>query len=112
MSPGRPAASVAATAPTSLAAAEAMTAMIQATIREAITPLVAVNERQAESIEALARENGRLTAELERAASTVVALGDEIAAHNAPGPSTAARTEAQDAKALKGGSCSRPGGAS
>jgi excisionase family DNA binding protein len=42
-----------------------------------LLPLVQTIERQAERIEELARENGRQAAELERAASTVVALSKE-----------------------------------
>jgi len=72
-------------------AAEAMVQLIEATITRAITPLVAVIERQAGEIADLREDRGRLTAELERAASTVVTLSTALEA----------RTAAQDAEALR-----------
>jgi hypothetical protein len=69
---------------TALAQTEALTTLIQATVREAITPLVEVLERQAGEIAELREDRGRLTAELERAAGTVVALSDDGAAARTP----------------------------
>jgi hypothetical protein len=115
------AANVVATAPTSTPAADAMVSLIQATIRETLTPIIAplvdALERQAGRVAELERENGQLSsameataaesialkvresrhltelvtlrAELERAAGTVVALGDELEAVRAPAAPTA-----------------------
>jgi len=82
-----PAASVAATAPTTpTAQAEAMVALIQTTIATVLGPLVAEQtalrqtvERQTDVLRTLERENGMQAAELERAAAAVVALGEENA---------------------------------
>ena len=75
--------------------ADAMATLIQATLTPIIAPLVAEQaalrqtvERQAEQlvgkeqeIGVIREEQGRLTAELERAASTVAALDDALTAH-------------------------------
>ena len=76
---------VAATAPiTPTATAEAMVALIQTTIGSVVAPLVGqldaqrqTIERQAEEIAGLREERGRQSAELERAAAALVALGAE-----------------------------------
>jgi septal ring factor EnvC (AmiA/AmiB activator) len=77
--------SVAATAPTTPPAAEAMVALIQATTGTVLGPLVGevaasrqTIERQADRVAELERENGRQAAELERAASIAVKLSDEL----------------------------------
>jgi excisionase family DNA binding protein len=66
------------------APAEAMVSLIQTTIATVLGPLVGqveasrqTIERQAETIAELREERGRHAAELERAASTIVALGEE-----------------------------------
>jgi len=66
------------------AQAEALATLIQATLTPIVAPLVAeliatrqTSERRADRIAELERENGRQGAELERAASTIVALGEE-----------------------------------
>jgi hypothetical protein len=70
--------------PTQLAQADAISTLVQTTVAAVLGPLVAevaasrqTIERQAEQIADLREERGRHTAELERAASTVVALGAE-----------------------------------
>jgi hypothetical protein len=85
------AASVAATAPTTPPAAEAIVSLIQTTIATVPGPLVGqldaqrqTLERQAGRVAELERENGRQSAELERATSTVVALSDELERLRAP----------------------------
>jgi len=77
-----------ATAPT--AQAEALASLIHATLTPIIAPLVAEQaalrqtvERQADQLVGQAERLGRQGAELERATSTVVALGDELAATEA-----------------------------
>jgi hypothetical protein len=67
-------------------AAEAIVSLIQTTIATVLGPLVGqldaprqTIERQAEEIAGLREERGRQSAKLERAASTVVALGEENA---------------------------------
>ena len=77
-----------AAAPT--AQAEAMAALIHATLTPIIAPLMAEQaalrqtvERQADQLVGQAERLGRQGAELERATSTVVALGDELAATEA-----------------------------
>ena len=77
--------------------AEAMVALIQATIATVLGPLVGqldahrqTIERQADELKELARENGRQAAELERAASTAVALSAENDALRASQPRQAA----------------------
>jgi hypothetical protein len=79
---------------------DALASLIQATLTPIIAPLVAEQaalrqtvERQADAIADLREDRGRLTAELERAAGTVVALSDELERLRAPAPSTEARTE-------------------
>lgn len=69
------------TLPQPPAPAEAMATLIQATLTPIVAPLVAelaasrqANERQAAHIEDLARENGRLTAELEAARARAEAV--------------------------------------
>jgi len=64
-----------------------MVSLIQTTIATVLGPLVADQaalrqtvERQTDALRELERENGRQAAELERAASTIVALGEENAA--------------------------------
>jgi excisionase family DNA binding protein len=81
------------------APAEAIAAMIQATLTPVIAPLVGelaatrqVAERRADAIAELREERGRLTAELERAASTVVMLGEELDALKAAQASPMAST--------------------
>ena len=76
--------------PAPLAQAEALAALIQATLTPIIAPLVAEQaalrqtvERQATQLVGQAERLGRQGAELERATSTVVALGDELAATEA-----------------------------
>jgi hypothetical protein len=66
------------------AQAKALATLVQATLTPIIAPLVAelaatrqTSERRADRIAELERENGRQGAELERAASTVVALSKE-----------------------------------
>jgi hypothetical protein len=61
---------------TDLMRAEAMAAYT----RSLLEPLTAALERSQGRVAELERDTGRLTAELERATSTVVALGDELAA--------------------------------
>jgi hypothetical protein len=69
------------------AQAEALATLVQATLTPIIAPLVAepaasrqTIEHRADRVAELERENGRQGAELERAASTIVALGGENAA--------------------------------
>jgi ABC-type transporter Mla subunit MlaD len=73
-----------ATAPTAATApADAIAAMITATLAPLVAELAASRqtiERQAKRVAELERENGRQSAELERALSTIVTLGDELAA--------------------------------
>jgi len=84
--------------PTALAQAEALTSLVQTTIGTVLGPLVAEQtalrltvERQAEALAELREDRGRLSAELERAASTIVTLNTALEA----------RTATQDAEALR-----------
>jgi hypothetical protein len=86
--------------PTALAQAEALASLIQATLTPIIAPLVAEQaalrqtvERQADAIADLREDRGRLTAELEQAAGTVVALSDELERMRAPASSPEASGE-------------------
>jgi hypothetical protein len=80
-----------ATAPPTVAAqAEAMVSLIQTTIGTVLGPLVSqldaqrqTIERQADRVADLERENGRQSAELERAASIAVKLSDDLEAARA-----------------------------
>src|SRR5688572_11968887 len=68
---------------------------LAAWMRSVLEPLAAELGTSRQRIEDLGRENGRQSAELERAASTIVSLGDELAAERAKSTltaSTAARS--------------------
>jgi len=109
-----PAASVAATAPTTpTAQAEAMVALIQTTIATVLGPLVAEQtalrqtvERQTDVLRTLERENGMQAAELERAAAAVVALGEETATLKASQTQQAWRPATMVAVGYPGGAMS------
>ena len=82
---GQSAATVAATTAATTPAADAMVSLIQATIGTILGPLVAelgasrqTVERQADALRQLEREYGRQAAKLERAASAIVGLGNEL----------------------------------
>lgn len=87
------------TAPTAQPApAESMALVIQTTIATVLGPLVAelgasrqANERQAGEIADLREQRGRQTAELERAASTIVALNASLEARTASEAATSTR---------------------
>jgi hypothetical protein len=79
-------------------AAEAMVSLIQTTIGTILGPLVAEQsalrqtvERQAERVAELERENGRLSADLEHAATTVEELREDLDAVHAQNSTLVAR---------------------
>jgi len=89
-------------------AAEAMVSLIQTTIATVLGPLVAeltasrqTNERQAEQLRTLERENGRQAAELDAARATIAGLTERLERPTAPessleasgGPESAGTTQ-------------------